>query len=82
MVRGGGWNNQANTTRCAYRNRNQPTNRNNDNGVRVVVLPSTVHCRGTVFKDAVRVRWKRPVSDPGLSRMTGQTEQEVPRRGW
>jgi len=35
-----------------------------------------------VFKDAVRVRWKRPVSDPGLSRMTGQTEQEVPRRGW
>ncbi|MCP3883120.1 MAG: SUMF1/EgtB/PvdO family nonheme iron enzyme [Sulfitobacter sp.] len=34
VVRGGSWNNNARNCRCAYRNRNQPDNRNNNLGFR------------------------------------------------
>jgi len=34
-VRGGAWNNNQNNARCAYRNRNNPDNRNNNLGFRV-----------------------------------------------
>ena len=37
MLRGGSWNNNENNVRCARRNNNQPQNRNNNRGVRVVV---------------------------------------------
>ncbi len=37
MLRGGAWNNQQNNARCAARNQNNPNNRNNNIGVRVVV---------------------------------------------
>ena len=37
VVRGGGWNNNPNDCRAAYRNRNVPTNFNNNVGFRVVV---------------------------------------------
>ncbi|NER93770.1 MAG: SUMF1/EgtB/PvdO family nonheme iron enzyme [Symploca sp. SIO1B1] len=36
MLRGGSWNNNANNCRCAYRNNNNPDNRNNNIGFRVV----------------------------------------------
>jgi len=36
-VRGGGWNNPASNARAGYRNRNEPDNRNNNQGFRVVV---------------------------------------------
>ncbi len=36
-VRGGGWNNPASNARAGYRNRNEPDNRNNNSGFRVVV---------------------------------------------
>ncbi|MCP4389822.1 MAG: SUMF1/EgtB/PvdO family nonheme iron enzyme [Gammaproteobacteria bacterium] len=34
VIRGGSWNNNARNCRCAYRNRNQPDNRNNNLGFR------------------------------------------------
>ena len=37
MLRGGSWNNNERATRCAYRNRNTPTNINDNNGFRCVV---------------------------------------------
>ena len=37
MLRGGSFNNNRNNDRCAYRNRNNPNNRNNNSGFRVVV---------------------------------------------
>jgi hypothetical protein len=40
VVRGGAFNNNARNVRCAYRNRNNPNNRNRNNGFRVVVVHS------------------------------------------
>lgn len=34
MIRGGSWNNNAQNARCAYRNANEPGNRNNNLGFR------------------------------------------------
>jgi hypothetical protein len=42
VVRGGSWNNHQDNARCAYRNRNQPDNRNNNLGFRVVLRASHV----------------------------------------
>ncbi len=39
MNRGGGWNNNAQNLRSANRNRNTPTNRNNNLGFRVARTP-------------------------------------------
>ena len=36
VLRGGSFNNNQNNARCAYRNRNNPDNRNNNNGFRLV----------------------------------------------
>ena len=36
VVRGGSWNNPQDNARAAYRNHNDPDNRNNDIGFRVV----------------------------------------------
>ncbi|HUW94686.1 MAG TPA: hypothetical protein VMW58_02775 [Anaerolineae bacterium] len=38
MLRGGAFNNNQRNVRCAYRNRNNPDNRNNNIGFRVVVF--------------------------------------------
>jgi hypothetical protein len=46
VLRGGSWNNTPENVRAAYRNRNDPTKRNNNNGFRLVlpqdsrILPS------------------------------------------
>ena len=37
VLRGGSWNNNQNNARCAYRNRNEPDNWNDNIGFRVVV---------------------------------------------
>ena len=42
MVRGGSFNNNERNARCAYRNNNQPDNRNNNLGFRVVVVPRLI----------------------------------------
>jgi formylglycine-generating enzyme required for sulfatase activity len=42
VVRGGSFNNNARNVRCAVRNRNNPHNRNMNNGFRVVVASHIV----------------------------------------
>ena len=39
VLRGGSWANDASNCRCAYRNHNDPDNRNDDIGFRVVFVP-------------------------------------------
>lgn len=39
MIRGGSWNDHPQNARSAYRNDNQPTNRNNDLGFRLLLPP-------------------------------------------
>jgi len=51
VLRGGSFNNNEHNARCAYRNRNNPNNYFNNNGVRVVVV---VHA----FPAAGMVRWE------------------------
>ncbi len=49
VLRGGTWNNNPQNLRSANRNRNNPTNRNNNNGFRVA---STLSARTAAFTDA------------------------------
>ena len=37
VLRGGSFDNNQNNVRCAYRNNNEPDNRNNNNGFRIVL---------------------------------------------
>jgi hypothetical protein len=39
VLRGGSWNNNPRNVRCANRNRNNPDNRNNNIGFRVLLVP-------------------------------------------
>jgi hypothetical protein len=43
VLRGGAFNNNENNVRCAYRNRNNPDNRNRNSGFRVVVASTLFH---------------------------------------
>ncbi len=48
VIRGGSWNNDARNVRCAYRNRNDPANRNNNVGFRLAqhnLLPDVKRSR-------------------------------------
>jgi len=47
VLRGGAFNNNENNVRCAVRNRNNPNNRNRNNGFRVVA--STIFVAGMTF---------------------------------
>ncbi|MFZ5517078.1 MAG: hypothetical protein ACOY90_10595 [Candidatus Zhuqueibacterota bacterium] len=42
MLRGGSWNNNDRNVRCSNRNRNNPDNRNNNNGFRVAVSLASI----------------------------------------
>src|SRR5450755_4327632 len=50
VLRGGSWNNNPRNVRVSNRNRNEPTNRNNNNGFR---------CAGDVELRLVTSRWAR-----------------------
>jgi hypothetical protein len=63
-MRGGAFNNNQDNARCAYRNRNNPNNRNNNIGFRVVVstlfqwLPE-LRCGISSFSvEALREEWR------------------------
>jgi hypothetical protein len=51
VVRGGAWSNNQNNARCAYRNRNNPNNRNNNIGLRLVshILLPCRQCHGSAL---------------------------------
>ncbi|MFN0107751.1 MAG: formylglycine-generating enzyme family protein [Blastocatellia bacterium] len=74
VVRGGSWNNNQDNCRSANRNRNEPGNRNNNIGFRVVVSASTLQGQS---------RWKRfhrecresPVRCPAM-RVTASENQK------
>jgi hypothetical protein len=67
VVRGGSWNNNSNNARASYCNRNNPNNRNNNIGFRVVVgvahVCSTFSGRACV---KARPRRLRRVLAPGV----------------
>jgi hypothetical protein len=48
VVRGGSWNNNRNNARCAYRNRNEPDNFNNNLGFRLVLSHDIFLARSAV----------------------------------
>jgi RNA-directed DNA polymerase len=55
VVRGGAWNNNRDNARCAYRNRNQPDNRNNNLGFRDFFIhePKRRKISAAPFRDRV-----------------------------
>jgi hypothetical protein len=65
--RGGSWNNEARNERCAYRNRNNPDNRNNNAGFRCVLQFSApaglqIRRRGGWMTNPVRANMQTRVS--------------------
>jgi len=72
VVRGGSWNNNRNNVRCAYRNNNDPDNRNNNIGFRVLshgFLPSLF-----------QAGWVRILRRLWLAQREGRPVQPVPGR--
>jgi len=76
VVRGGAFNNESRNVRAAYRNRNNPNNRNDNIGFRVVVSTffprwkcppaSTAGCLRAEAKNGGVCSWPRPVlTGPG-----------------
>jgi len=59
-VRGGAWNNNRNNARCAYRNRNDPGNFNNNLGFRLV-LSHIFNLAGSAVRLRAAVEAKWPV---------------------
>jgi hypothetical protein len=62
VLRGGSWHNNENNARCAYRNRNNPDNSNNNIGFRVLVShdplnwPGISHAQGFAVEAAKESR--------------------------
>ncbi len=68
VLRGGAFNNNSRNVRCAYRNNNDPDNRNNNIGFRVVV--------STLFYNS-RMAWRRNDAT-GTRRMAEPVPGRVP----
>ena len=68
VLRGGAFNNNENNVRCAYRNRNNPNNRNNNIGLRVVVAHD-FPIAGTARR--LRELWLAPACGPRLEKRRG-----------
>ena len=66
--RGGSWNSEARNVRCAYRNRNNPDNRNNNGGFRCVLQLTELRpeCRRPTERRCVPGRTGAPGSRPVL----------------
>jgi len=54
MLRGGSWNNNPRNVRAANRNKNDPTNRNNNNGFRLGASAQDIHENNTKVPYFVR----------------------------
>ncbi|MES9904115.1 MAG: SUMF1/EgtB/PvdO family nonheme iron enzyme [Sedimenticola sp.] len=87
-MRGGSWNNHRDNARCAYRNRNQPDNRNNNLGFRVVlrsthVLPPLllVAPSGGTTRQVIRPgRVPEMQIDPLIMGLSAEVKEEEQRR--
>jgi hypothetical protein len=66
VLRGGAFNNNPRNARCAYRNHNNPDNRNHNTGFRVVV--STLQFWGNVYLDPIDHCVKRELRCPAYVR--------------
>jgi len=65
VLRGGAFNNESDNARCAYRNRNNPDNRNNNIGFRVVAF----HVIRAINNIAARNAERRASRADSLSRL-------------
>ncbi len=64
MIRGGSWNSNAQNVRAAYRNGNEPGNRDNNLGFRLVRAPGTLEASRTRF-------WTRPAAGLAVGESLG-----------
>ncbi|MCP4211499.1 MAG: SUMF1/EgtB/PvdO family nonheme iron enzyme [Halieaceae bacterium] len=74
VLRGGSFNNTAENVRCAYRNTNNPDNRNNNRGFRVVC--ATLLCSLPGMPDGICTEGGRPhlpLSGRGTNNKNGGT---------
>ncbi|MBF0500135.1 MAG: SUMF1/EgtB/PvdO family nonheme iron enzyme [Candidatus Riflebacteria bacterium] len=71
VYRGGKWNNNANNCRSAYRNRNNPTNRRNNLGFRLL---STFHAYDM---PTLRSRMKGPIHQACVSHCETESDQKL-----
>ena len=77
VLRGGSFNNNHRNARCAYRNRNNPNNRNNNIGFRVVVRSTLIPSVGL----GIRMTCGTPEMRCGLITRTLPPRQKEERRG-
>ena len=79
--RGGSWNNETHNIRCAYRNRNNPDNRNNNGGFRCVLQLAGFRpeCRRPTERRCVPGRTGAPGSRPVLRSLKHRANIESPR---
>jgi len=79
VVRGGSFNNNANNVRCAVRNNNNPDNRNDNNGFRVVVshgfLRTPLRKEGYAHQQPVAVTASTARFESRRSRLPVSTQQ-------
>ena len=72
-MRGGSWNNNQDNARCAVRNRNQPDNRNNNLGFRVVVVLCSPMFLYPFFWFRFKAEWRTGTTGPVAFRQCGPT---------
>lgn len=77
MIRGGSWNSNARNVRAAYRNGNEPGNRDNNLGFRLARAPGTPEASRTRLRTRPLATFSGGESYPGASAVVG--EQELPR---
>jgi hypothetical protein len=59
VLRGGAWNNNRDNVRCANRNHNEPDNRNNNVGFRVVLVGASARrCFPETGEDGRGAAWE------------------------
>jgi len=74
VLRGGSWNNNQRNARCAYRNRNNPDNFNNNVGFRVVFS----HNLSYAYRPALRVIPPANLGADGRRGLTEKLAQPIP----
>jgi len=78
--RGGSYNNEGSNLRCAYRNNNNPNNRNNNIGFRVVCVAS--HASQLESEQACLYAQVRNASHSRMNAETAHGEIVQPSPGW